>query len=470
MLTNDEYEQYDAVGLAALVQSGETSAAELLECAIAQAEKLNPALNAVIVKDYESARAVASAQAVQKPAGLLAGVPFLMKDICAVKGLPQTRSSRLFADDIAKSDSRVTERFRSGGLVLFGKTNTPELCVTITTESVINGPCKNPLAPDYSTGGSSGGAAAAVAAGIVPAAHGSDGGGSIRAPASCCGLVGLKPSRGLTVIEDDISSSWGGFSVNHVLTRTVRDSAAFLDLLRLRAAQLFPIPEYKQSYFHTHATHPGRLRVAVQRAHPAGFPVHDDCLAAVDKTVSLCSAQGFIMEDLAPPVDYKAITHAMITVINTHVAQVVVPQLDVRKVSLADAPLEEATRRMSAAGIKVSAIDYIKALDILKHAERQMAAFHQRYDLILSPVLAMPPAELGWLDMAGDDMKIYAQRFASYGGFAALFNGTGQPSIALPLHVNNVGLPIGVMFSASWGQDHQLLQVADLLLNESERQ
>ncbi len=467
MLNNDEYEQNDAVGLAALVQSGEASAAELLECAIAQTEKLNPALNAIIVKDYEAARATASAQSAQKTTGLLAGVPFLIKDISAVKGLPQTRGSRLFADEIAESDSRVTERFRSGGLVLFGKTNTPELCVTITTESVINGPCDNPRAPGYSTGGSSGGAAAAVAAGIVPAAHGSDGGGSIRVPASCCGLVGLKPSRGLTVIDDDIASSWGGFSVNHVLTRTVRDSAAFLDLLRLRAAQLFPLPEYKQSYFHTHAAQPGRLRVAVQRAHPAGFSVHDDCLAAIDKTVSLCEAHGFIMEELAPPVDYKVITHAMITIINTHVAQVVVPQLELKRLTLADAPLEEATRRMTAAGIKVSAIAYIKALDVLNQAERQMTAFHQRYDLILSPVLAMPPAELGWLDMDGDDMKIYAQRFASYGGFAALFNGTGQPSIALPLQVNSAGLPIGVMFSAAWGQDHRLLQVANLLINES---
>jgi len=468
MLNNDEYDQYDAVGLAALVQSGETSAVELLECAITRTEKLNPTLNAVIVKDYESARTSAAARkTAQKPTGLLAGVPFLIKDICAVKGLPQTRGSRLFADDIAQSDSKVTERFRSGGLVLFGKTNTPELCVTITTESVINGPCNNPLAPGYSTGGSSGGAAAAVAAGIVPAAHGSDGGGSIRVPASCCGLIGLKPSRGLTVIEDDLASSWGGFSVNHVLTRTVRDSAAFLDLLRLRDAQLFPIPEYKQSYFQTHAAPPGRLRVAVQRTHPADFPVHDDCLAAIDKTVSLCEAQGFILEELAPPVDYKVITHAMIKIINTHVAQVVVPKLELKGLGLAEAPLEEATRRMTAAGLKVSAIDYIKALDVLKQAERHMTVFHQRYDLILSPVLALPPAELGWLDMAGDDMKVYAQRFASYGGFAALFNGTGQPSIALPLYVNGAGLPIGVMFSAAWGQDHQLLQVANLLINES---
>jgi amidase len=467
MLKTEEYERYDAVGLAELIKSGKISASELLECAIAQSEKLNPALNAIIVKDYESARRVASEQAALKPSGLLAGVPFLMKDIAAVKGLPQTRGSRLFADDIADSDSRITERFRSGDLVLFGKTNTPELCVTITTESVFHGACNNPAAQGYSTGGSSGGAAAAVAAGIVPAAHGSDGGGSIRVPASCCGLIGLKPSRGLTVIEDDIGSSWAGFSVNHVLTRTVRDSAAFLDLLRLRTPQHFPLPEYRHSFFQTHADSPGRLRVAVQRTHPAAHDVHADCLTALDKTAELCADRGFVVEEMNPPVDYRAVTQAMITIINAHVAQAVVPQLELRKLTLSEAPLEEATRRMTGAGLKVGALDYIKSLDIINQAQRQMATFHQRYDLILSPVLAMPPAELGWLDMDADDMKIYAQRFASYGGFAALFNGTGQPSIALPLHVNRAGLPIGVMFSAAWGMDHLLLQVADLLMNNS---
>lgn len=464
MLSEQEYQQLDAVGLAALIQAGEVSASELLETAINLSEKLNPDLNAIIVKDYEAARAVAAQQSREPSAGLLSGVPFLIKDISAVRGQPQARGSELFAGDVAAADSHVTERFRSGGLVIFGKTNTPELCLTITTESRLHGPCHNPFSHDHSTGGSSGGAAAAVAAGIIPAAHGSDGGGSIRVPATCCGLIGLKPSRGLTVVEDDIGSSWSGFSVNHVLTRSVRDSAAFLDLLRLRQATLYPLPEYKDSYFHSHAAHPGKLRIAVQRKHPADFPVHQDCMTALDRTALLCESQGFILEEASPPVDYAAATQAMIRVINTHVAQVILPQLAIRKVALADAPLEEATKRMTAAGSKVTATEYLAALDTLKGMERQMAAFHQQYDLVLSPVLAMPPAELGWLDMAAEDMKTYAHRFASYGGFAALFNGTGQPSIAIPSLQNAAGLPIGVMFSAAWGMDHQLLQVANLLL------
>ncbi len=464
MLTEQEYQQLDAVGLAALVQAGEVSATELLETAITLCERLNPALNAVIVKDYESARALAKQQSREPATGLLAGVPFLIKDISAIQGLSQARGSQLFAGDVAETDSRVTERFRSGGLIIFGKTNTPELCLTITTESQLHGPCHNPFKHGYSTGGSSGGAAAAVAAGIVPAAHGSDGGGSIRVPATCCGLIGLKPSRGLTVIEDDIGSAWSGFSVNHVLTSSVRDSAAFLDLLRLRQAGLFPLPEYRQSYFHSHAAHPGKLRIAVQRAHPADFPVHNDCIAALDRTALLCESHGFILEDAAPPVDYAAATQAMIKIINTHVAQVILPQLAIRNLALADAPLEEATRRMTAAGSKVTATEYLAALDTLKDMERRMTAFHQEYDLVLSPVLALPPAPHGWLDMAATDMKTYAQRFASYGGFAALYNGTGQPSIAIPSMQNAQGLPIGVMFSAAWGMDHQLLQVANLLL------
>jgi Asp-tRNA(Asn)/Glu-tRNA(Gln) amidotransferase A subunit family amidase len=276
-------------------------------------------------------------------------------------------------------------------------------------------------------------------------------------------LFGLKPSRGLTVSEDDFAANWSGLSVNHVLTRSVRDSAAFLDVLRLSQPGAFALPVYGHSYFNSFAAHPGHLRVAVQRVHPGGHPLHQDCLDALDRAVRLCEAHGFLVEDCVPPVDHESVTRSMIKVINTHVAQIIVPQLQVKGVSLSKTPVEEATRRMTAAGSKVSAVEFIEALDTLRHAEAAMAVFHEGFDLLLSPVLAQPPAPLGWLNMDDDSMRVYAQRFASYGGFAALYNGTGQPSIALPLHRNDKGLPIGVMFSAAWGQDHRLLQVANLL-------
>ncbi|MDT8429236.1 MAG: amidase family protein [Pseudomonadales bacterium] len=466
MLDLADYARHDATGLAELIQAGQTNATELLHCALARADALNPELNAIVSFDRE--RALAAAGQCEPPdAGHpLRGVPFLIKDISAVQGLAQTRGSRLFAGDTATQDSLLTQRLREAGLIIFGKTNTPELCLTITTESALFGPCHNPANPRYSTGGSSGGAAAAVAAAIVPAAHGSDGGGSIRVPASCCGLFGLKPSRGLTVSEEEMGASWSGLSVNHVLTRSVRDSAAFLDILRLQQAGLYPLPPFPHSYAQTHGDDPGTLRIAVQQEHPAGAEIHPDCRQALEKTTRRCRELGHQISMAAPPVDYRQLTQAMITVINAHVAETIKPQLDRLALDLAEAPLETATRSMARAGMQVSVLEYLGALNSIKTAERQMQLFHQDYDIVLSPVLAQPPAELGWLDMNSNDMKTYAKRFAAYGGFAALYNGTGQPSASVPVHHTAKGLPIGIMISAAWGMDHQLLQLARQLLAE----
>ncbi len=462
MLSPSEYRRHDAIGLGSLIQTGEVSPSELLECAIQRAEEVNPELNALVHKAYDEARSTAATLKPDTSGSLLQGVPFLIKEMSPVNGWPWTRGSRLFARDTAGSDSAIVQRFREAGLVPFGKTNIPELCLTITTESRLYGPCNNPVSPGYSTGGSSGGAAAAVAAGIVPAAHGSDGGGSIRIPAACCGLFGLKPSRGLSVVDDDLGSAWSGMSVSHVLSRSVRDSAAFLDLLRLERPALFALPDYQESYYQSHSRSPGTLRVALQRQHPAGHSLHPDVLAALDHAAALCESAGFVVEEQVPPVNYEQLGAAMGTLINTHTAQIIQPELEKTDKSLEQAELEEATRRMAARGLKTPATDYLEAMDQLKTAERQMHAFHQRFDLVLSPVLSQPPAELGWLDMDGD-IREYASRFSAYSGFTALYNGTGQPSASLPLYTTAAGLPIGVMLSADWGQDHLLLQASALL-------
>lgn len=462
MLTNEEYIQLDAVGLGSLIQTGELSPSEVLESAIAQAELLNPKLNFLTYRAYDEARATAASLDPDTNNELLYGVPFLVKAANAVAGWPQTRGSRLFANESAATDSRVVERYRKAGLLLFGHTNIPELCLTITTESRLHGPCHNPYQPEHSTGGSSGGSAAAVASGVVPAADASDGGGSIRIPAACCGLFGLKPSRGLTVVENDMGSAWSGMSVSHVVTRTVRDSAAFLDLLRLDEPALFALPGYNESYYQSHSRSPGKLRVAVQRQHPGGHDVDADCLAAVDLAARLCEDAGFQIEEHAPPVDYEALGTAMGELINIHVAQIIMPQLEKRQLSLENAELEEATRRMAARGNKASAAEYLNALDRIRTAERQMKSFHEHVDIVISPVLSTPPAPLGWLDMAGD-IRTYASRFAMYSGFTALYNGTGQPSVTLPLHRTADNLPVGVMFSAGWGKDHLLLQLGSMM-------
>lgn len=466
MISRDDYLAQDAVGLASLVQTGEVSPAELLETAIALTDERNPQLNAINHLALDEARSAAAALVAgrttdeQRP---LQGLPFLIKDMSAVAGWPQTGGSRLFADRVAETDSAIARRFREAGLILFGKTNIPELCLTITTEGRLHGPCDNPLAPGHSAGGSSGGSAAAVAAGIVPAAHGTDGGGSIRVPASCCGLFGLKPSRGLTVVEPDLGSAWSGMSVGHVLTRSVRDSAAFLDLLRLDQPDWFPLPPFNESYYQSHSRHPGTLRIAVQRDHPAGTAVDPQCIAAVDKAVALCEQAGMQVEELRLPVDHGLVAGAMNTVINVHVAQLVAPGLENGDAgSLEKAPLEEATRRMAARGLATTATAYLEAIDHIKQAERQMAEFHRHHDVVLSPVVSAPPPELGWLDMDGD-IREYATRFTQYAGFTALYNGTGQPAMSYPAHRTPQGHPVGVQFSAGWGKDHLLLQLGALL-------
>ncbi len=471
MLTINDYTQLDAIAMAELRQSGEVSASELLECAFRQTDKLNPQLNAIVYQDREHARERAQEIDRHSPPvatsdlnSQLAGVPFLIKEVNAVKGWPHTRSTALYRDNVASKDSAIMQRYRNAGLIAFGSTNTPELCLTITTEFSLFGPSRNPHNPGYSSGGSSGGSAAAVAAGIVPVADGSDGGGSIRIPAACCGLVGLKPSRGLSVVEPDFGSAWSGMSVGHVLSRSVRDSAAFLDLLRLQKPGLFALPAFAGSYYQTHDRELKGLKVAVQRQHPAGLPVHPDCLAALDKAIDLCQSAGHQVEELSPPVDYAIVGRAMSTLINVHVGQILSPGLETDQKTPEQAALAESTRRMANQGLKTSAALYLAALDTVKQAERQMATFHEQYDLVLSPVLALPPAELGWLDMNADDIREYARRYAAYSPFTALYNGTGQPSISLPLRQNADGLPIGVMFSAAWGQDHVLLQLANQLL------
>ncbi|MEX1198329.1 MAG: amidase [Pseudohongiellaceae bacterium] len=456
MAGREEYLRHDAIGLASMIQTGKASPAELLETAIGLSEEHNPELNAIVHSACDEARASAAALASTPPDERmpLRGVPFLIKDMSAVAGWPQTCGSRLFADQRAEADSAVAKRFREAGLLTFGKTNIPELCLTITTESALYGPCQNPLAPGHSPGGSSGGSAAAVAAGIVPAAHGTDGGGSIRVPASCCGLFGLKPSRGLTVVEPDVGSAWSGMSVHHVLTRSVRDSAAFLDVLRLDGPDWFALPAFNESYYQSHTRRPGRLRIALQRQHPGDAPVHEDCLAAVERAARLCEDAGMVIEEQRPPVDYEALGRAMGTLINVHVAQIIAPALgDEGPAALEQTPLEEATRRMAARGLVTTATDYLAALDTLKLAERQMTAFHEHYDLVLSPVLSLPPPELGWLDMNGD-IREYAARFNRYSGFTALYNGTGQPSVSVPVHRTADGHPVGAMLSAAWGNDH----------------
>lgn len=470
MIDARHYRELDALDQAAGLRAGEFSIAELVATAIDQAELHNPQLNALVSTRFDAALEEAQKLDADTSAlsrSPLAGLPFLIKDLAAFNGLPQSNGSQLFSSFQPDTHSEIVSRFLDAGLLVLGKSNTPEFGLTLTTESLALGQCRNPWNTDFSSGGSSGGAAAAVAAGIIPVAHATDGGGSIRIPASCCGVFGLKPSRGLTVSESRLAECWSGMSVGHVVSRSVRDSAAFLDVLKINKPALFPVPPQPESYLGALNTPLPKLRIALQSSHPLGETVDPECLRVLEQTAKLCEELGHeVVEITGPdqPVNYKAIASAMNRLISLHTSQAVSKRLEQLGLTieegLASAEMETSTRLMARSGLTISADDYVKALDTLQATAVQMQAFHADLPVILSPVLNMPTARLGWLDMNSDDLTQYVARYRAYSGFTALYNGTGQPSMSVPLFLDSRGLPCGSMFSAAWGQDALLLRLA----------
>ena len=463
MLSSNDYVGRDALSLCKGLRDREFTTEELTLIAISRAETINPIINAIVTKNYE--RALKQAKHFDQNPDLLessplAGLPFLIKDLSTVEGLTATFGSRLFNDYTATKSSRIVEQYMKAGLNIFGLTNTPEFGLTLTTESVANGKTKNPWNTAFSTGGSSGGAAAAVASGISPVAHATDGGGSIRIPASCCGLFGLKPSRGLTPIENDLTGSWAGMSVGHVVSQTVQDSAAFLDLITQKTTHLFPLPDDTGPFLMKLKSKPTRLKIGLQLKHPFELPIDSKCLEAVQLCAKNCQLLGHSVDEISSPIEYGPVVSAMSKLINTFIYRRVNNRLKELNINFEDAQIESSTRIMAKLGSKVTAQEFISARDTIFAAELQLREFHKSYDLILSPVLAKTTAKLGWLDMNSDDSQNYAERFRSYSGFTSIYNGTGQPSMSVPTIRTDSGLPVGVMVTGPWGSDSQLLQLA----------
>ena len=465
MLSENDYLAMDALAMAQGLERGDFSRVELNECAIARAEQCNPALNAINLPLYEQGLEHAGAlDAAPEQPGPLAGIPFLLKDLSDLKGTRTSYGSELFRNYTAKSSSPGVQLYEAAGLTILGKTNTPEFGLTLTTEPAANGPTRNPWHTDFSTGGSSGGAAAAVAAGIVPVAQASDGGGSIRIPASCCGLFGLKPSRGLTQAGTVLSENWSGMAVEHVVSRSVRDSAAFLDLITLPAGQnLFARPESPTSFLSALDESCPRLRIGIQDTHPTGEALDGECVEAVQAAAALCESLGHDVAPFNHPLDPETLNAAMGQLVCVHTWRSIERGLRYYRIGLEEAPVERSTRFMAGRGAEISAVEYLAARDLLHMAEKQMAAVHEQVDVIISPVLAKTTARLGWLDMNAEDQREYVRRFRQYSGFTAVYNGTGQPSMSMPLHRSGEGLPVGVMFTAAWGADLLLLQLAKQL-------
>ena len=455
----NDYTRYDAVGLAQLVRAREVSADELLEAAIAQVERVNPQINAVVTRLYDQARAAISAGL---PDGPLRGVPLLLKDLHALyQGSVTSNGCRFFSDNLADHDTELVARYKRAGTVIFGKTNTPEFGLTITTEPKLFGATRNPWHPEFTAGGSSGGAAAAVTAGIVPAAHASDGGGSIRIPASCCGLLGLKPTRGRNPQGPDRGEGWAGMSTEHVITRSVRDSATFLDVTSgPDAGAPYFAPPPATTFADEIGRDPGRLRIAFSKHTPSGERIAPECDEALAVAARALENAGhhlqevtldFVPVELGPAFRLVIAANSRMAIENyalTHKRQPTADQF------------ERATWMFYEAGAQSSAVDYARAVAVLHRTGRQVAAFFQRCDLLLTPTLPRVPERLGVFDMDTQDMESYGKAVALFTSFTAPFNASGNPAISVPLHWNAQGLPIGIQLAARYGDEATLLRVA----------
>ena len=455
----------DACALAQLVSDGEASPVELVDEAIARIEQVDPELNAVIRPRFDEARAEAAAG---PPDGPFHGVPLVLKDlICSIAGEPIHEGMRLLKDlgYVARTDQELARRFRAAGFVVVGRTNTPELGIVPTTEPVAYGPSRNPWDTDRSTGGSSGGSAAAVASGMVPVGHANDGGGSIRIPASECGLVGLKPSRARVSLGPDYGDAIGGLVCELAVTRSVRDTAAVLDAVAGPApGDPYAAPPPARPYADEVGAPPGRLRIGLQTAAPGGGVVtHPDCVAATEAAGRLLESCGHDVEPTqVAALDDPVLTEKFVLIWAAGVAfdihHLWPDRLD-RAITADD--VEPLTWALAEFGRAATAADFLAARDWIQGCARRVAAWYDEgWDLLLTPTLAEPPPRLGEFDALPDDPMNGLLRAASLVPFTPPFNATGQPAISLPLHWNDDGLPIGVQLVAPYGREDLLIRVA----------
>ncbi|HJE61471.1 MAG TPA: amidase [Nocardiopsis listeri] len=476
----DEYLQLDAVGLAELVRAGEVTSTELLDVAIERAEQVNPALNAIILPMYEEARRLAGTA----PEGPLGGVPFLLKDLFQdYAGYPTSCGNRALRQVPASRHAEVVRRWLKAGLVPFGKTNVPEFGAKAVTEPLEFGPTRNPWHTGHTPGGSSGGSAAAVAAGITPAAGANDGGGSIRIPAAACGLFGLKPGRGRVPFGPLRGEPMNGASVNGVLTRTVRDSAALLDVMAgSEPTSPYPIAPPERPYAQEVGRDPGRLRIGFGEHSPMGTRVHPEAVRAVREAAALLEELGHEVVEAEPAIDGRSLTEDFLTMWYGSMAALV----DGVKADTgcSDDGFEPDTLMLAAMGRARSSADYVRGHDRWNQHILALADFHSRYDLLLTPTIAGPPVTIGRLDppswlrtaerllvrtrterivTATDMVTTEVMNNLTATPFTMTANLTGTPAMSVPLHWTDSGLPLGVQFIAAAAGEGMLLRLAGQL-------
>jgi amidase len=475
-----DYVKHDAVALAAVVARGEASAGELLDLALAQSTRAQPRINAVCRLMEREART----QLKGPLHGPFAGVPFLLKD-CAqdFAGLPTTYASQAFAKIVAGEHAYVVRRYLEAGLVVFGKTNLPELALKGVSDSQLFGRANNPWNGEHTPGGSSGGAAAAVASGIIPMAAGNDGGGSIRIPAACCGLFGLKPSRGRISSGPGYGEYWFGASSEGVISRSVRDTAAALDVLSgAEAGDPFAIARPAEPYAEATLRDPERLRIGFSAASPIETSVHPEAVAAVNNAAKLLQSLGHEVEEAVPEIDGAALARSFLHI---YFGQVPAMVAKARTQGASRSDFELLTRVVATLGGAMSAGALTTQLLKWNDFARALARFHKRYDLLLTPTLAHPPVRHGQGDPAPAEQMVLdlldrtgllgllaraglldgtvdkiARDSLQYVPFTQLANLTGTPAMSLPLHLTADGLPLGVQCVGRFGEEHLLLQLA----------
>jgi len=491
-----DYDKYDGLGLAELVRKKQVKPSELLEEAISRIDRFNgdrnSGLNAVICKMYDEAREVADGDL---PDGPFKGVPFLLKDLdMAYAGVPLTNGSRFFKDNIPDHDSELIRRYKAAGVITLGKTNLPEFGLAPVTEPDLFGPARNPWDLTRTTGGSSGGAAAAVAARMVPLAHASDGGGSIRIPSSCCGLFGMKPTRGRTPMGPDFGELWRGYHCDHVVTRSVRDSAAMLDA----TAGPDPGPPYyapppEESFLSQVDKDPGKLRIGYTDEFIIETNLDATCREGLNSTIQLCESLGHELADIKPELQKMgerfsadAISRAFIVLVFSEIRAFLQDSAASMGRRLSRQDFEDVTWVIYLLGKQYSASELSRAMNLIQLAGREIGELFSRYDVVLTPTLAQPPVEIGALKLKGlmaTAMKclgflragwilkqainlkfsLLSDMFFSFMPYTPVFNATGQPAMSVPLYWSEAGLPIGMQFAGRYADEATLFRLAGQL-------
>ncbi len=456
-----DYGLYDATGMAALLRNGDVTPGELLDEAIRRVEKLNPKLNAVTVRADDMARKHIDAGL---PDGPFKGLPFLLKDLGAEAiDFPTHNGSRLWKDSVHTYNSEIYNRLRKTGIVTFGRTASPELGIGPVTEpAVYGGPTRNPWNLDRTSGGSSGGAGSVVAAGIVPAAHGSDGGGSVRIPAASCGLVGFKPTRARLPDGPGAGEGWGGMAIDGVLTRSLRDTATFLDALQgADMGAPYWAPPLKEGYAAAMKKKPGRLRIAFSTKNFSGEPVDPECALAVETTAKTLEELGHDVFEFTGRVNIEKMMLAWVKIVACGTA------LSVHSKTQDPAVYEDMLDGVTRGAIRyaegVSGADYLESVNHVHDFGREMARAFLDFDVLLTTTLGEPPAKIGRFKPDNEDFEDYRMGpggVFDYSPYTAAFNASGQPAVTLPLHWTADRLPVGIHLAAAFGEDEKLMSLS----------